>query len=177
MQGDSDSDLLFEIHRSVNRNRVVYRVVRDPENAGRLHAQTPVEAYWIDVEPETLAANAKRGLGARSELTALERRLAYGFDCASKDDGTATMTLRAIPQRELVVGIDGASDRAFAATMAGEPADLCTLRRVDVSVEHVAMGMLPRVRGINVSGRRVSDGRTVRESLDSGGRVVNVEID
>ena len=160
---------LFEIHRSVNRNRVVYRARVDASTGG-LDAARPVEAFWVDVEPETLAQNAKRGLGSRSELTALEKRLAFGFDATMEADGTATMSLRALPHRTLRVGIDAATGRPYAAAMAGERPKLCTLRRIDVDVEHAVMGLVPRVRGIVLTGACVEDGSAMREELDAEGR-------
>jgi hypothetical protein len=166
-------DLLFEIERSTNRNVVVCAARRDATDGFRLDAAAPVDAYWRDVEPETLRQNAARGLGERSELTALERRLAYGFDVGPlRADGTAELRLRALPARPLTVGIDAKTGRAFAAAVSAK-GELCTLHNVRVDVtERARLGLLPRVDGISLRGRVVGSGAPFSERLDGAGEPV-----
>ncbi len=83
---------LFVIERSKNANIVVYDAKSGP--TGELVSSEPVVAYWL--------LNAKKG--QREELTALERKHAYGFDVTPGDtSGTFVMVFKASRQRRLIV--------------------------------------------------------------------------
>lgn len=87
---------LFHIARSKNENRVLYDARLDAR--GRLDRDAPLDVYWrMDAED-----------GRREELTALERRLAYGVTVRNvSTSGVVTVTIVAAPRPIRLANVAG----------------------------------------------------------------------
>lgn len=69
-------NLLFIIERSKNKNVVCYAAKM---KGGQIDPDDPIEAYWMDIDPEYVkAARAKGVTSDRVELGVMESKLAYG---------------------------------------------------------------------------------------------------
>lgn len=78
-------NIMFVISRTKNKNIVVYEARVD---AGAIRAADPVDAYWLDIDPEYMAKNRAKGKDSdREDLNMIERRMAYG--CAPARAGLA----------------------------------------------------------------------------------------
>lgn len=82
---------LFHIERSKNRNLVCY----DANLAdGQLDTKKPLVIYWI---------NREENMGQRKDLSAMQRKLAYGYKLISQGDDSAEVTLSAYSGRMLKI--------------------------------------------------------------------------
>ncbi|MDH6341782.1 hypothetical protein M2480_000761 [Parabacteroides sp. PFB2-12] len=82
---------LFHIERSKNKNLVCYDVRLTD---GKFDTKNPLEVYWIDREKTP---------GKRKGLTAIQRRMAYGYKLITSDNESAEVTLTAYPGRVLTI--------------------------------------------------------------------------
>jgi hypothetical protein len=74
-----EQDIAMFIERSKNKNVVCYRAVFTERSQCRLNPQAPLDAYWLDVDPEYVKANRKAGKSDdRCELNFIDRTMAYG---------------------------------------------------------------------------------------------------
>lgn len=90
MPGRADQRL-FQISKSSNRNVVYY----DARTKGAsLDTADPIHAYWHNNEDRP---------GAEDELSALQRRMAYGYKCTRRATDDYTVTLTACNKRSLRV--------------------------------------------------------------------------
>jgi hypothetical protein len=91
--------LLFVIEKSINENIVIYETKVKQNSAGKSSKQSDlfhreektiipssppplidVDAYWLDLDPITKQEKGKKGIfSERSELSFLEKYMAYGF--------------------------------------------------------------------------------------------------
>ncbi|MDH6358503.1 DUF4833 domain-containing protein [Parabacteroides sp. PF5-9] len=82
---------LFYIERSKNKNLVCYDVqLKD----GQLDAKNPMSVYWV---------NREESPGEKKELSAIQRRLAYGYKVVSQEEDRIEVTLSAYPGRNLSI--------------------------------------------------------------------------
>ncbi|MDL2255870.1 DUF4833 domain-containing protein [Parabacteroides sp. OttesenSCG-928-G06] len=93
---------LFHIERSKNKNLVCYDANL---KEGRLDTKKPLEIYWIDREDSP---------GKRKDLTAIQRRMAYGYKLISSGDDKAEITLTAYSGRTLTIQ---KKDKMYVCTM------------------------------------------------------------
>lgn len=85
------AERLFHIARSLNRNVVCY----DVQKAGAgLDTRHPIHVYWINHENHP---------GRETDISAIERKLAYGYTVKKATAQEATVTLTAYPKRPLRV--------------------------------------------------------------------------
>ncbi|MDR3245170.1 MAG: DUF4833 domain-containing protein [Prevotellaceae bacterium] len=86
---------LFYIERSKNKNIVCYdfNVGKD----GKLDKNTPVVVYWI---------NREEYPGKRGELSYIQRKMAYGYTIAGKQEKSVTIELNALPDRQVIIEED-----------------------------------------------------------------------
>lgn len=82
---------LFHIERSKNRNIVCYdvRLVN-----GLPDEKDPLNVYWI---------NGEESPGERKGLSAIQKRMAYGYKQISRDAESCRITLQAYPDRTLTL--------------------------------------------------------------------------
>lgn len=86
-----DEDRLFHIARSKNKNLVCYDV-NHPE--GKLDTKNPLNIYWLDMENKP---------GETSNLTIIQKKLAYGYKLVSQDEDACQIILSAYPGRTLTI--------------------------------------------------------------------------
>jgi hypothetical protein len=96
----STTQRLFRIERSKNANIVAYDVRLDRD--GNPDPREPVEAYWV------LAAD-----GARSALSAVQKRFAYGFKSRFVTPEVVVLQMAADIGREITVERVGGAFRAI----------------------------------------------------------------
>lgn len=145
---------VFYLQRSINRNTIVF-ALRYSAN-GALDPASAVEPYWVRYEEG----------GARKPLRTLERTLAFGIDLRP---GSApdhyVVAMRALPQLTmlLIQRAPGRSDLYM--TIGGE-----TARPVYAFAE-VIDGLIPRVTGLWIHGRRLQGGTISEFYSVAGGEV------
>lgn len=84
---DYSEHRLFHIERSKNKNIVCY----DVNMKGiELDAYEPIKVYWI---------NHEERFGARDDLSAIQKRLAFGYKVRSKNKTAAQIAINAYPDR------------------------------------------------------------------------------
>lgn len=82
---------LFHIERSKNKNLVCYDMNLID---GKLNTKEPLDIYWINREEKP---------GEKKGLTAIQKRLAYGYKLISQGDDSCEITLSAYPDRKLTI--------------------------------------------------------------------------
>ncbi|MDF9831590.1 DUF4833 domain-containing protein [Parabacteroides sp. PF5-6] len=82
---------LFHIERSKNKNMVCYDVNLVD---GRPDEKEPLNVYWI---------NREESPGQKKGLSAIQKRMAYGYKQVSRDANTCQITLQAYPGRVLTL--------------------------------------------------------------------------
>lgn len=149
-QRPADKDLLFYVQRSTNPNTVVYAARRDAQ--GGLDTQLPVDVYWRRFASD----------GNRSELTYLERTLAYGIDVRplGTGEGAFAISLVSYPKRKVVLTID--SD--------GSPFVLMETSKHRLRLKYAYIqvaddGLMPSIDYIHIFGQDIESGRYVREQI------------
>lgn len=85
---------LFHVERSKNKNIVCYDV--NLSDAG-LNTIEPIKVYWI---------NREERVGARDGLSAIQKRLAFGYRIKSKNGASAQIAINACPNRAIRVEKD-----------------------------------------------------------------------
>jgi hypothetical protein len=78
-----EADIALFIQRSKNQNVVCYKAVYENRSSDTLKPDAPIDAYWLDVDPEYVKANRKNGkMDDRCELNLIDRTMAYGHSVA-----------------------------------------------------------------------------------------------
>ena len=147
---DVELTAVFFIDKSHNRNQVVYGLALDRDCGFR--TARPIQAFWRMRE---------RGEGETEPLLAIEQR-AYGLGPQEiierrGDGGTVVVTMRAVPERELV----------FAARRAGERCEVLATTSID-GREAVLSRVYVKTWFLGVSWialEGLADGSPVREVL------------
>ena len=85
---------LFHVERSKNKNIVCYDV---NVNEAGLNTTEPVAVYWI---------NREERVGERNGLSAIQKRLAFGYKIKSKGGSAAQITINACPDRVIRIEKD-----------------------------------------------------------------------
>lgn len=85
------AERLFHIERNKNKNLVCYdaNIVN-----GKLDTRKPLKVYWV---------NREESPGETKDLSAIQRRFAYGYKLRSEGDDSAEVTLTAYPDRVLTI--------------------------------------------------------------------------
>lgn len=140
----NDPGMIFYLQRSPNPNTVVYSANYDA--AGRLDSNDPVDAFWRRFNSD----------GQVKKLSLIERRLAYGVGTSPRAGGGIEVRFRAVPNIPLLLEERGPGQAVLTITPQGEPVDLSYgFLQVDEG------GLLPRVTGLTLFGRRQTDGQPV----------------
>jgi hypothetical protein len=140
-----DTRRLFQIERSKNANIVAYDARVRPD--GSLDEAKPVEAYWVKLASD----------GSRAKLTAIQRRMAYGFKTRFDADGTLVIKMAAEIDREIKVTRLGGEWRALV-DIDGAPA---VLDRIWVQAQDHKLW--PTVEWVDLHG---TDARTGNERTE-----------
>ena len=146
-----DENLVFYLQLSDKTDTVVYAVNRRAD--GTIEPSDPVHVYW------RLYAQG----GEKSELTFLQRTLAFGVQLAPAKDRPGDFISRLNAYPNIPVLVDETTDGKVSAFMpiAGEPAQL-----ICVYVERrMQFGIVPQVLYIDFFGRTLDGGKKVVERL------------
>lgn len=82
---------LFHIARSKNKNLVCYDINHP---GGKLDTKNPINIYWLNMEDKP---------GRTSNLSIIEKKLAYGYKLISQHDDTCEIMLNAYPGKILTI--------------------------------------------------------------------------
>lgn len=141
--GTSWAQRLFHIARSLNKNIVCYDV--NTVN-GKLDTKNPIHVYWHNNEDKP---------GVEEELSALQRRLAYGYKVRSTGQNEAYVSLTAYNKRQMRICQQG---KTWIAVIKINGQD-CRLKELYVktkgpmSVEYVELRGTPLTGGKQISER------------------------
>jgi Domain of unknown function (DUF4833) len=155
-------NIAFIIERSKNLNVVVYEalVVGDGKDK-KLKAEKPIDAYWLDQDPEYVkAARASGKQDDRVELGMFESKLAYGLSWTEVKDkpGRYKLNMVAVPKQHIEVYIDENGDVVAETTIDGKA---CRLERIYVySVEG---WVKPTVMWVQLCGTDLATGEARNE--------------
>jgi hypothetical protein len=139
----------------------VYEALKD--KSGALDAQKPVEVYWLDIDPEYVAAARKKGNQSdRNELNAIEKQFAYGvsFEPVAGQAGKYNLKLVALAERPVTMYID--AQGKLHATIAVNGAQVDLVRIYVHAVDRTLR--LPKVEYIDLVGQD-AQGKYVHERI------------
>jgi len=149
-----DPDMLFYIQRSNNRNTVVYTARLDGK--GGFDRLNPVDVYWRRFASD----------GKRSELTYLQRTIAFGVEVRplGSSNKEFEVNLVSYPRRKVVLKV--AED--------GSPEVLMGIRGHQLKLDYAYVQLadsrlVPSVDYIDIFGRDIASGQYVRERVEVGG--------
>jgi len=91
---DTSNQRLFIIERNMNKNIVCYDA--KVTKSGKLNIEDPIDAYWIDYASD----------GKRSELSYIQRKMAYGFELEKINNEKIYLILKAFDKRKILVCVD-----------------------------------------------------------------------
>lgn len=141
-----DTQRLFSVRSNYNRNEVVYEALLD---GGRLLAQRPLRSFWVLHEKQ----------GRLEELTAIEERLAFGFEAEAASGDEVRLKFKAAPQRKASLRLVGGRARVVMELGGQEAALAAVYAAVD------KRGLLPSVKYVDLAGASVATGEPVRERV------------
>jgi len=153
-------NILFVIARSKNKNIVVYEALKK-DNA--LDAAKPIDVYWLDIDPEYVAAARKKGIQTdRNELNMIEKQFAYGvgFEPVQGKSDHYNLKLVALPERPVEMCLDSNGNPQARISINGKSANL--VRIYVYAVER--MLRTPKVEYIDVIGQD-ENGEYVHERI------------
>ena len=79
-----ESDVAMFIQRSKNQNVVCYRGTFIDRASNSLKPDAPIDAYWLDIDPEYVKSNRANGkMDDRCELNLIDRTMAYGHSVSA----------------------------------------------------------------------------------------------
>ena len=129
---------------------------------GKLDATTPVDVYWMDIEPSFQAENRKKGhVSDRSELIWLEKQMAYGITTTADahKPGHYKLVLVSVPKREMEVFINASGHAECHADINGKR---CRVTYVYVKSQERSW-LPPKPVYVDMVGKDLSDGSEHRE--------------
>lgn len=86
---------VFHIERSKNKNLVCYDVnLKD----GKLDQKNPLHVYWVDREEKP---------GSTKELTAIQKKMAYGYKIMTQDDESCQLLLNSYDKKVILLRKEG----------------------------------------------------------------------
>ena len=146
----NEPNMLFYIERSVNSNTVIYAANIDAR--GRIDPDAPVNAYWRWYNVD----------GHKKPLILIERMLAYGVKSIRHDgpQGAVTFKLAAVPERKIVVALDGRG-RPEASMQIGDR----WIKLVYVYLYVDDSGIWPKVPALDIFGIDKLTGKPLREHV------------
>jgi len=174
---EKNPNVLFIIARSCNLNVLVYEGCIDKKHNKRLNTETPVDIYWLNLEPKFTLGNRKKKIPHdRDELSWVERKLAYGAKpkMSKSVPGTYHLRMNALPTLPIKIGIDPKTSRPRAylrlnPASTEQPTDqdpkgvLCILERIYV---HVVFKVgVPDVPWLVYYGSSVLDGSPIKQKI------------
>mmetsp|Transcript_17519 Transcript_17519/g.26604 ORF Transcript_17519/g.26604 Transcript_17519/m.26604 type:complete len:174 (+) Transcript_17519:138-659(+) len=154
------------LQRSMNKSVVVYEGLLD--EGGNLDPQKPVDVYWLDIDPATVAKNRKKGkMDDREELDFLGRTMAYGvkYQPHPTEEGAFVMSLVALPKKAAVLKLieNGEKKKKPVVVMEIDGED-CYLKFIWVELKTGMIG-LPKVLYVKIKGISIATGEEREETI------------
>ncbi len=91
----STNKRLFHIERSKNLNIVCYDIKLN--SSGEWDVSDPIKVYWV---------NREENPGKTNGLSAIQKKLAYGYKLLSHDKNSCTISLHACPDKHITIKIN-----------------------------------------------------------------------
>ena len=140
---------LFVIERNMNKNTVCYDAIVLP--GGKLDANNPIDAYWIDYATT----------GKRSELNFIQRKMAYGFKIEKSAAGSVYVTLSAFAKKKMLVLPDAK----------GNVKALMKINNIDAQLTKIFVSAKPKaytsVEYVELFGTDIRTGKQVYEKIQN----------
>lgn len=137
---------LFVIERSTNANVVAYDARLGD---GGFDVRDPISVYWILHEEG----------GEREELSALERRMAFGVRVSRATAEEVVFSLAALPDRPITVRLE--REGPVATVEIGE--EIVRLEAIFVAAKE--RSLVPGVEYVELGGTRLRDGEKTKERI------------
>ena len=147
---------LFYLQRSSNSNTVVYTSIFDGD--GNLKTKRPAQAYWRRYNTD----------GARKGLKKIEQRFAYGLNIKSRGNGEYNVSLKPLPQLQMVLRQTGTGKAEVVGKIGGRDA-----RVVYAFVSLDESGMIPKVTALSLHGIDLANGSAISEVFSVSGGAIN----
>ena len=166
-----EADIALYIERSKNKNVVCYKGVHVNRASDALKPDAPIDAYWLDIDPEYVKANRKNGkMDDRCELNLIDRTVAYGHSVAAPVAHSAAVT-------SYEVSFVALSDRKMLLTSVagGTPIILSKINGQDAVVTRIYVKatepkhfwQMPSVEYVELHGVNPATGENVLETIKS----------
>jgi len=172
-EGD-EAHIFLYIQRSKNANVVCYRATYDESN--ELKPDAPIDAYWLDIDPEYVKANRANGKNDdRCELNLIDRTMAYGHTPSTPKQVPGTgqvyfeVSFVALSTRHFALlnvhdaKRGGLPVPALVAVVEGHPSVVSRIYVKAAEPKHFFS--LPSVEYVEVFGTRIADGQPSYEKL------------
>jgi hypothetical protein len=165
-----EADIALYIQRSKNQNVVCYKGVFVDRASDSLKPDAPIDAYWLDIDPEYVKASRKSGkMDDRCELNLIDRTVAYGHSVG------APVAQAALTSYE--VSFVALSDRKMLLTSVagGTPVILSKINGQDAAVVRIYVKatepkhfwQMPSVEYVELHGVDPATGESVLEVIQS----------
>lgn len=135
---------LFQITRSLNRNIVCYDLNL---TGGGINTKNPIHVYWENHEAHP---------GQTSELSYVQRKMAFGYTKKSASANEAVIVLTAYPKRNVRISKRNGKWEAFVSINGKE----CQLTEIYAKAKNAVT-----VEYIELRGKAVSDGSAQKETI------------
>ena len=151
------SMVFMVIGRELNGNVVVMEA-----SVNRMGFIKKIEPFWLDLDPEYRKTNRlKKKAHDRDEFNFLDRR-AYGVSVDKKNTKSWTFHFNQFPSKKFSVVVD--SNGASCFTRDAKTNDMYLVHYLYVNHDKL-LGLIPKVRHIDVVGRNPQTGKKVAERL------------
>jgi hypothetical protein len=167
-------NIALYIQRSKNENVVCYAGVYEDAAAGVLNPSAPIDAYWLDIDPEYVKATREKGqLHDRCELNLIDRTIAYGHSVSEPKDASGVTYFEvkfvALPSRKMQClsirgGASGNSHTPVFLSVIGGQASVAT-RIYAKSTEPKHFWNLPSVEYVELFGTSIATGEATYEKI------------
>ena len=168
-----EAQIAMYIQRSKNQNVVCYRGMFDSTGAA-FDPAAPIDAYWLDIDPEYVEANRKKGkMDDRCELNLVDRTMAYGHSVAHPvvTEGTLTsfeLTFVALSKRTMqLIAVPKKDGSGYVAVILVEIGGVVSIvERIYVkSTEPKHFWNLPSVEYVELFGTELESGKESYEKI------------
>ncbi|CUG90987.1 Hypothetical protein, putative [Bodo saltans] len=168
-------NIALYIQRSKNENVVCYAADFEDAAAGVLKPSAPIDAYWLDIDPEYVTATREKGqLHDRCELNLIDRTMAYGHSASEPKDASGVtyydVKFVAISRKMQYLairgGINGNTFTPVFVSVIGGQASVATRIYVK-STEPKHFWNLPSVEYVELFGVSIATGEATYEKITS----------
>lgn len=145
---NSTQQRIFHIERSKNKNIVCYDA--NILATRKLNQEDPIHAYWI---------NQTDHPGERSDLSFVQKKLAYGYSYTKNADGSVEVSLVPLPARKLTVLVDNKGQVHGKILISGKPSYISK-----IYVQADPSNSL-KVQYVDIYGIEIATGKLITERI------------